>query len=206
LSEDTIGVMASQRAVMPYLHLPIQSGSDRILGAMNRGYGRREYLDLVRRLYEEMPHLALSTDIIVGFPGETEDDFGDTLRAVEESRFDQAFTFIYSPRDGTPAASLPGRPSRDVVQDRFDRLVEVVHESAFRKNTSLVGTVQPVLFTGTSRRNDEMLSGRTPGNKIVHVPVSAGVHAEDPTGRIIEVRILTAHTWFLEGSIVGRNT
>ncbi len=142
LSEDTITAMAEEPAVMPYLHLPVQSGSNAILGRMNRVYTRESYLALVDRLYEAIPDLALSTDIIVGFPGETEADFEDTLDVVRRARFDQAFTFIYSPREGTPAAAMEPAIPREVTQERFDRLVELVHRSALAKSRALVGTVQ----------------------------------------------------------------
>ncbi len=127
LSDETIAAMSEVPAVMPYLHLPVQSGSDRILAAMNRRYTRADYLRLVDRARAAIPNLALSTDIIVGFPGETESDFEDTLDVVRRVGFDQAFTFIYSPREGTPAASLGGRVPREESQPRFDSLVELVH-------------------------------------------------------------------------------
>jgi tRNA-2-methylthio-N6-dimethylallyladenosine synthase len=151
----------------------VQSGSDRILAAMNRHYTKRSYLELVDRLYDAMPDLALSTDVIVGFPGETEEDFVDTLEVVEHSRYDQAFTFIYSPREGTPAASLGDAVPRGVSQGRFDRLVERVQRSALTKNRALAGSVQEVLFTGVSKRDAQVLSGRSEGNKVVHVPLRA---------------------------------
>ncbi len=202
LSTDTIAAIAEIPAVARSLHLPVQSGSDRILAAMNRHYTKRSYLDLVERLHEAMPDLALSTDIIVGFPGESEDDFADTLDVVEAARFDQAFTFIYSPRQGTPAVSLPGSVARDVAQERFDRLVEQVQRSALAKNRALVGSVQQVLFTGVSKRDPAVLAGRSEGNKVVHVPLQTGVGAEQVAGRFARVRIEEAQTWFLSGYII----
>jgi len=201
LSEGTIAAMAEESAVMPYLHLPVQSGSNAILERMNRVYTRESYLALVDRLYEAIPHLALSTDIIVGFPGETEADFADTLDVVRHSRFDQAFTFIYSPREGTPAAAMTPTVPREVTQERFDRLVELVHGCALEKSRALVGTDQQVLFEGASKRNSEMLTGRTPGNRVVHVAVPKGASASDYAGRILPVTINEAQTWFLSGTL-----
>ena len=199
LSAETIETMASLPAVARSLHLPLQSGSDRILEAMNRGYTSAAYLDLVADLYAAMPDLALSTDIIVGFPGETEEDHAATLSIVEQARFDQAFTFIYSPRAGTPAAAMPDTTPRPVVQDRFDRLVELVQRSALDKNRALVGSTQRVLFTGVSKRDASVLSGRTEGNKVVHVPLPVGASPAQWEGRFADVMIDEAQTWFLGG-------
>lgn len=201
LSDDTIEAMAEEPAIMPYLHLPVQSGSDRILRKMNRVYSRTDYLALIDRLYEAIPDLALSTDIIVGFPGETEEDFEATLDVIRRGRFDQAFTFIYSPRDGTPAATMEGAVPRKITQERFDRLVELVHSSALEKSRQLVGTEQPVLFEGPSKRDEKVLTGRSPGNKVVHVSLPDGADAQDYAGRILPVHIDEAQTWFLLGTL-----
>jgi len=205
LSEDTISAMVEEPAVMPYLHLPVQSGSDRILDLMNRVYTRDQYLDLVASLYEAIPGLALSTDIIVGFPGETDEDFEQTMSLVEKCSFDQAFTFIYSPREGTPAASMDLSISREAIQTRFDRLVGAIHTSALRNNRELVNTVQDVLFEGESKRDAAILTGRTPGNKVVHVPIPEGAVSDDFAGRVLPVVIEDAQTWFLTGRL-GTNT
>ncbi len=205
LSQETVEAMATLPSVMPYLHLPVQSGSDRILAVMNRHYTAEHYLSLVAALYDRMPGLALSTDVIVGFPGETERDFEQTLAVVREAAFDQAFTFIFSPREGTPAARMPHQVPRDIAQDRFDRLVSLVQQSAFAKNSALVGTTQPVLFTGASKRDPRVLSGRTPGNKVAHVPVPEGCSPDLFGGRILDVAIETAETWFVSGRLVGTN-
>ena len=203
LSEDTMSVMASTPAVMPYLHLPVQSGSNRVLDAMNRRYTREAYLGLVERVRDLVPDLALSTDIIVGFPGETDDEFADTLDLVSDVGYDQAFTFIYSPREGTPAAGLGDSAPREVSQERFDRLIEVVHASAFANNQRLVGSLQPVLFEGVSKRDERTLAGRTPTNKVVHVEVPEGRHGEEFAGRILDARVVEAQTWFLGGRLLG---
>lgn len=206
LSTETIGAMAEIPAVARSLHLPVQSGSDRILSAMNRRYTRGGYLELVNRLYDAIPDLALSTDIIVGFPGESEADFADTLALVEAARFDQAFTFIYSPREGTPAATLDDVTPREVTQERFDQLVALVQSSALEKNRALVGSVQEVLFTGVSKRDSAILAGRSEGNKMVHVPVPEGSSGQDFSGRFFPVTIDEAQTWFLSGYILDEAT
>ncbi len=197
LSELTIAAMAQVTSVMPYLHLPVQSGSDRILKLMNRVYSRQDYLDLVDRLRQAIPGLALSTDVIVGFPSETEEDFERTLDVIRRGEYDQAFTFIYSPREGTPAATMPGSVDRAVIQERFDRLVELVQASALQNNRALVGSRTDVLFEGPSKRDPEILTGRTPSNKVVHANVPEGQCAGDFAGRIVPVTIEQAQTWFL---------
>jgi tRNA-2-methylthio-N6-dimethylallyladenosine synthase len=201
LSPQTILAMAEEPAVMPYLHLPVQSGSDRILERMNRGYTKSAFLDLADRLRAAIPGLSLSTDIIVGFPGETEEDFEETLDVVRRAHFSQAFTFIYSAREGTPAATMDDVVPRDITQARFERLIELVQKSAFDSSKAMVGTVQPVLIGGTSKRDDSVLAGRTPTNKVVHAPVPEGCTPEELAGRIVRVHIEHAQTWFLSGTV-----
>lgn len=203
LSEATIEAMATIPAVMPYLHLPFQSGSTRLLERMNRGYTKESYLALVDRLRARIPGLSLSTDIIVGFPGETAEDFEDTMDVVAHARFTQAFTFIYSPRQGTPAAEMDGRVDRALTQERFDRLVELVQRQALESSREYVGTTQTVLVEGASKRDDSILTGRTPTNKVVHTAVPNGHTADEFAGRFVDVAITEAQTWFLAGDIVG---
>ncbi len=203
LSDDTIAAMAELPQVCRSLHLPVQSGSTRILQAMNRTYTREQYLDLVSRLYAAIPDLALSTDVIVGFPGETEEDFEDTLSLIESMQINQAFTFIYSPREGTPAARLKDRVPRDIIQTRFDRLVDLVQESAGRGNQPLTGTLQRVLVEGTSKRDESMLTGRNEGNKVIHAPLLVGQGIESLVGKFVNIRITDAQKWFLMGEIEG---
>jgi len=203
LSESTISAMAELPAVMPYLHLPVQSGSDKVLKQMNRHYTGSDYRDLVARIRQAIPDISLSTDVIVGFPGETEDDFERTLDLVRDVVYDQAFTFIYSPREGTPAATQPDHVAREVSQVRLERLVEAVQASAFERSMHFVGTVQPVLFEGTSKRDDRMLAGRAPSNRMVHVRLPDGASAADYTARILDVHIEEAQTWFLTGRLAG---
>lgn len=203
LSDETISAIAEEPAICKALHLPVQSGSDRILAAMNRRYTQGDYLALVRRLYEAVPGLALSTDIIVGFPGETDEDFEQTMHVVHTADYDQAFTFIYSPREGTPAATMPGHVPREVSQVRFDRLVDAVKANALRKNRLLLGSVQSVLVEGVSKRDASVITGRTDTNKVVHAPLPEGRPVSALTGRLVDVRIDEAQTWFLAGRLTG---
>nr|WP_194950469.1 tRNA (N6-isopentenyl adenosine(37)-C2)-methylthiotransferase MiaB [Parvibacter caecicola] len=201
LTDEVIERFATLENLMPYLHLPAQSGSNRILKAMNRRYTREHYLDLVRKVREACPGIALSTDIIVGFPGETEEDFLDTLALVREVGYNQAFTFIYSKREGTPAAAMEDDTPREVIQERFDRLVEAVQEGAYAANQAFLGTVQPVLVEGSSKRDERLLVGKSPHNVTVHAPLPEGVSAEQLAGSTVNVRIDEARTWYLSGKL-----
>ena len=203
LSEQTIRAMAEVPAVMPHLHLAVQSGSTRVLKAMNRSYTREEYLDLARRLKEAIPGLALSTDIIVGFPGETEEDFEETLSLVKEAGFSSAFTFIYSPRPGTPAAKMPNDTPHEVIQERFDRLADQVARQAHDANQADLGTLSTVLVEGTSKRDDSVLVGHSEKNQTVHFCLPEGLSAKDLIGKIVDVRVLEAKTWYLRGEVEG---
>lgn len=203
LSPRTIAAMRDVPAVMPYLHLPFQAGSNRTLAAMNRGYTREQYLSLAASIRNAIPDIALSTDIIVGFPGETEDDFAHTIDLVERVGFEHAFTFIYSPREGTPAASMSDAVPREVVQDRFDRLASLVQTLSYDANRRQIGLVQDVLVEGASRRDPTVLATRTPHHRLVHVPVPDGASADALAGRILGARITGAHPWFLSGEFVA---
>ncbi len=203
LSDETIVAMAETPAVMPHLHLAVQSGSTRILRAMNRSYTREEYLALAARLRAAMPDLALSTDIIVGFPGETEEDFEDTLSLVREAGFSSAFTFIYSPRPGTPAAKMVDDTPREVIQERFDRLAELVAQQAHDANQSDLHQLVSVLVEGCSKKDGGILVGHSEKNRTVHFPLPEGRRAEDLVGSIADVRVEEARTWYLRGSVEG---
>ena len=171
---DVLEAMAATPNVMPHLHLPLQSGSDRVLRDMRRSYRRTRYLDLVARTRELLPDAALTTDIIVGFPGETEEDFLDTLDVVETVRFDQAFTFQYSPRPGTDAAEMVDRfVDPDVVAHRYRRLEERVRAHSIEAHERLVGRDVELLVEGPSRTDPTRWSGRDPGNHLVHLPAPA---------------------------------
>jgi tRNA-2-methylthio-N6-dimethylallyladenosine synthase len=171
---DVLDAMAATPNVMPHLHLPLQSGSDRVLRAMRRSYRRSRYLELVARTRTLIPDAALTTDVIVGFPGETEEDFLDTLAVVDEVRFDQAFTFQYSPRPGTEAAAMTDRfVPADVVADRYVRLDARVRAHSRAAHERLVGRPLELLVEGPSRTDPDRWSGRTPGNHLVHLPAPA---------------------------------
>lgn len=203
LTDEVISKFATLRSLMPALHLPVQSGSDAILAAMNRRYTRSHYLQLVRKLREAIPDIALSTDIIVGFPGETAKDFEDTYRLVDEVGYHQVFTFIYSKREGTPAATMEATASREVVQERFDRLVNLVQERAFEANQRDLGTTIDVLVEGASKRDDTLLAGKSPKNQTVHAPVPEGHTPDELAGSLVRVRVDEAKTWYLAGEVVG---
>ena len=203
LSDETIRAMAEVPAVMPHLHLAVQSGSTRVLKAMNRSYTREQYLDLAERLYAGVPGLALSTDIIVGFPGETEEDFEDTLSLVREARFSSAYTFIYSPRPGTPAAKMEPNATHEVIQARFDRLAEQVAQQAHDANQKDLGSLACVLVEGASKRDGNVMVGHSEKNQTVHFALPQGSVAEDWVGKICDVRVEEARTWYLRGTVEG---
>jgi tRNA-2-methylthio-N6-dimethylallyladenosine synthase len=163
-----ISAIAESRAVCEHVHLPLQSGSTRILKAMRRTYTRERYLRLVGELRDAIPDLALGTDVIVGFPGETEADFRETLEVVGEVGFDSAFTFVYSPRSGTEAADLPDQVPDDVKRERMARLVETVHRAAAERNVARIGLVEEVLVEGPSRTDPTLRRGRTRRNTTVN--------------------------------------
>ena len=174
LLPDVLEVMAGVPEVCEYLHLPVQSGSDRVLGAMNRGYGSGNYSELAARARGTVGGLTLTTDVIVGFPGETEEEFSETLGLLERVEFDAAYLFIYSPREGTEAASLPDDVSEEAKHDRFDRLATAQQEITSRSLERLVGTTQQVLIEGDARRGG-LLRARTRGNRVVLLPAPAPV-------------------------------
>ncbi len=202
LTDEVIEKFGSLRSLMPALHLPVQSGSNAVLAAMNRRYTREHYLDLVRKVREVRPDIALSTDIIVGFPGETAKDFEDTFRLVEEVGYHQVFTFIYSKRAGTPAAEIEDSTPHEVIQERFDRLVDLVQNRAHELNQPDVGSIVPVLVEGASKRDEKMLAGKSPKNQTVHALAPQGTSPENLAGSILNVKIDEAKTWYLSGHVV----
>ena len=203
LTDEVISLFGTLSSLMPALHLPVQSGSNRILDAMNRRYTKEHYLNLVRKLREVNPDIALSTDIIVGFPGETEEDFMQTYNLVKEVGYTQVFTFIYSKREGTPAASMPDDTPREVIQNRFDRLVDLVQEQAYEANQADLGKTIDVLVEGASKRDVQLICAKSPKNVTVHAPLPEGVSVDDLVGNIIKVHIDEAKTWYLSGQVVG---
>ena len=202
LTDEVIEKFGSLRSLMPALHLPVQSGSNAVLAAMNRRYTREHYLDLVRKVRGVRPDIALSTDIIVGFPGETAKDFEDTFRLVEEVGYHQVFTFIYSKRAGTPAAEIEDSTPHEVIQERFDRLVDLVQNRAHELNQPDVGSIVPVLIEGASKRDEKMLAGKSPKNQTVHALAPQGTPPENLAGSILNVKIDEAKTWYLFGHVV----
>jgi tRNA-2-methylthio-N6-dimethylallyladenosine synthase len=195
-TDDVIEAMAETPNVMPQLHMPLQSGSDRVLKAMRRSYRQTRFLGIIDRVRAAMPDAAITTDIIVGFPGETEEDFQATLDVVRKARFSGAFTFQYSPRPGTPAADLPDQIPPDVVKDRYQRLVDLVNDIAWQENQRLVGSeVELLVAEGEGRKNAEThrLSGRGPDNRLVHFEADFSAVAGDPRpGDLVTVAITHA--------------
>jgi tRNA-2-methylthio-N6-dimethylallyladenosine synthase len=192
MRDDVIAAHRECASVCEHVHLPLQSGSTRILRAMRRTYSRERFVTLARRLRDEVPGLALTTDVIVGFPGETEAEFAETLAVCEEVSFDHAFTFIYSPRRGTDAARMEQQVAEEVKRERLERLVEVIQRHAHARNQELLGTVQEVLVEGPSRTDAEVMRGRTRTNKTVLV---TGAEA----GELVRVRIEAATSQTLRG-------
>ncbi|HPA81975.1 MAG TPA: tRNA (N6-isopentenyl adenosine(37)-C2)-methylthiotransferase MiaB [Thermoanaerobaculales bacterium] len=194
-----IGVLARRPAVSRYLHLPVQSGSDRVLQRMHRRYTRAEYLDLVSRIRSAVPDINLSTDVIVGFPGETEADVAATLELVEQVRFGQVFGFAFSPRPRTPAARYPGQVPEPVRKERLQRLFALTDRISLELNQSLVGTVARVLIDGSSRRDTEVWQGRGEDNRVVNFPRTG----REGIGDVVEVRIRHGAAHSLRGEAVA---
>ena len=197
-TEDVIQTLAMGGNLMPYIHLPVQSGSNAILKAMNRKYTREEYLHVVRLIRDYIPHVSLTTDIIVGFPNETEADFQETLSLVKECQFEGAYTFIFSPRIGTPAASYEDVTSMEEKKDRLQRLNKVVNEQFAYGNHRFLGEVVEVLVDGVSKTNNAVYAGYTPNNKLVNFN-----GREDQIGKIVPVKIIKAKTWSLDGEVIN---
>jgi tRNA-2-methylthio-N6-dimethylallyladenosine synthase len=193
-----IEAMAECETVCEHAHLPLQSGSSRILKAMRRTYTRERYLRLVGELRAGIPDLALSTDLIVGFPGETEDDFQETITAVEEVGFDSAFTFVYSPRAGTEAAAMPDQIPDDLKRDRIERLVDAVQRTAAARNAQRIGRVEQVLVEAPSRTDPALLRGRTRRNTTVNFS------GEAEPGELVDVLIGEATSTTLRGAQSAR--
>lgn len=194
ISEELIRAYGECAHLCKHIHLPVQSGSDRILRKMNRHYGREQYLEITARLQDVCPDIAITTDIIVGFPGETEEDFQDTLDLVRRVRYDSAFTFLYSPRKGTPAEHYGDQVPAAAAHDRFNRLIEVIHAIQAEKSRAYQGKVLPVLVEGPSRTDPAVFTGRADSLKVVDFPGDPSM-----TGKIIPVLITRARTFSLYG-------
>lgn len=195
-SDRMIDIIAKYDNIMPFIHLPLQSGNDEILRKMGRRYNSKQYLELVAKMRKAIPSLALSTDIIVGFPNETEEQFLDTLKMVEQVKYDSAFTFIYSPRVGTPASKMEDKVTMDEKHDRFNRLVKAVEKGATEKAQQMVGHVYDVLVDGYSKKNKDVLSGYTDTNKLVHFKGDASL-----IGKIVKVKIIESHLYSMLGEL-----
>lgn len=196
LSDELIDVMAHSKKICKQMHLPLQSGSDRLLKIMNRHYDKQHYLEIVDKLRKAIPDIGISTDIIVGFPGETEEDFNETLDVVKKVQYDSAFTFIYSKRSGTPAAEMENQVPQDVVKDRFDRLLKVVNEISSKKTAKYEGTTQLVMAEEVNSHDPELITGRLSNNTVVHFKGT-----KDLIGQELKVKLLKAKGFYYFGEI-----
>lgn len=196
LSDELIEVMASSGKICNHLHLPLQSGSSRILKEMNRRYNKEQYLTLVEKIRKAVPDIALTTDIIVGFPGETEEDFEETMDVVQQVGYDSAFTFIYSKRTGTPAAAMEEQVPEDIVKVRFERLLKEVQRSAEERAKALTGRVEKVLVEEVNEQDEALVTGRMGNNFIVHFPGT-----EELIGRIVDVKLKECKGFYFYGEM-----
>ena len=197
LSDDLIEVMKNSKKICKHLHLPLQSGSSRILKLMNRRYDKEHYLELVDKIRAAVPDIALTTDIIVGFPGETEEDFEETMDVVRKVRYDSAFTFIYSKRTGTPAAVMEDQIPEDVIKARFDRLLKEVQTISAEKAGALTGQTLPVLIEEKNEQDASLVTGRLSNNSVVHLPGT-----EDMIGKIVDVKLLECKGFYYMGESI----
>lgn len=193
-TDDVIQAIKNCEKVCKIIHLPLQSGSSKILKQMNRKYTKEQYLKLVEKMKKEIPNIVFSTDIIVGFPGETEEDFEDTLDVVEKVCFEQVYMFIYSRRVGTPADKMENQVPEEIKHERFDRLKKLVERQIEQNNKKYVGTVQKVLVEGNSKTNKNLLTGRTETNKVVNFEGK-----DELIGKVTDVKIESEHMWYLKG-------
>ena len=196
-TDDVIEAIRDCEKVCKLIHLPLQSGSTNILKIMNRKYTKEQYLTLVEKMRKLIPEVVFTTDIIVGFPGETEEDFEDTLDVVKKVKFEQVYMFIYSRRVGTPADRMENQIPEEIKHKRFDKLKKLVENQIEENNKKYLDTIQSVVVEGISKNNENMLTGRTPSNKIV---VFEG--KEELIGKIVELKIMSQHMWYLKGKIV----
>lgn len=195
-TDDVIEAIKKCDKVCKIMHLPLQAGSSNVLKTMNRKYTKEQYLDLVEKIKKQIPEIVFTTDVIVGFPGETEEDFEDTLDVVRKVNFEQVYMFIYSRRVGTPADKMENQVPEDVKHKRFDRLKELVESGIQANNQKYVGTVQKVLVEGKSKTNENVLTGRTETNKVVNFEGD-----EKLIGNVIDLNIVSEHVWYLKGKM-----
>lgn len=200
ISDELIEVMAAEDKICKQLHLPVQCGSSRVLEMMNRRYTKEKYLDIVRKVKEKMPDIVLTTDIIVGFPGETNEDFNETIDVLEKVRYDTIFSFIYSKRPGTPAAVMEDCLSDEEKHKNFDKLLEVQNRISKEKNDEYLGKTEKVLVEGESKNNPEYMCGRTEGGKVVNFKGD-----KEDIGKILDIKITKTQTWSLSGEKLEEN-
>lgn len=196
-TDDVIEAIADCEKVCKLVHLPLQSGNTKVLKEMNRRYTKEQYLNLVEKMKNKIPKLTLSTDIIVGFPGETDEEFEDTLEVVEKVKFEQVYMFIYSRRVGTPGDKMKNQVPEDIKHKRFDKLKALVESQIEENNKKYIGTTQKILVEGESKNNSNMLSGRTESNKVVIFEGS-----KELIDKIINIKIISQHMWYLKGEIL----
>ena len=196
LSQDLINVIARSKKICRHLHLPLQSGSTRVLKAMNRHYTKEQFLELAARIKEAVPEISLTTDLIVGFPGETEEDFEETMDVVRKVGFDSAFTFIYSKRTGTPAAAMENQIPEETVKSRFDRLLKEVQDIAAQLSGRDAGTIQEVLVEEVNGHSQTLMTGRLSNNAIVHFPGDSSM-----IGKLIKVYLEESRGFYYMGKI-----
>lgn len=197
-TDDVIDAIARNDKVAKIIHLPLQSGNSKVLKEMNRVYTKEQFLELAEKMKKKIPNVVFSTDIIVGFPGETDEEFEDTLDVVRKVNFEQIFMFIYSPREGTPAAAREDQVPEEVKHKRFDKLKELYESRVDENNEKYINTKQKILIEGLSKNNDKMLTGRTDTNKVVVFEPEA----DEKNGDIVNVEIQEAHKWYLKGKII----
>jgi tRNA-2-methylthio-N6-dimethylallyladenosine synthase len=197
LSDELIEAYTKLDKLCEHLHLPVQSGSNRILKSMNRKYTREDYLHLVQKLKKAVPDIAITTDLIVGFPGETEEDFNDTLDLVKQVEYDSAYTFLYSIREGTIAAKMENQIDDKTKHDRFQRLLDTLYPISLEQNKKSLNKIVQVLVEDVSKNNENVLTGRTRTGKLVHFEGNKNL-----IGQLVNVKITTVKTFTLEGSLV----
>ena len=197
-TDDVIEAIAKNEKITRIIHLPLQSGNTKVLKEMNRKYTKEQYLELANKMKSKIPNIVFSTDIIVGFPGETDEEFEDTLDVVRKVNFEQIFMFIYSKREGTVGASREDQIPEEIKHIRFDKLKEVYESRVDGNNEKYLNTIQKLLIEGKSKNNEEMLEGRTNTNKVVIF----NPNEENKIGDIVSVKITEAHKWYLKGEIV----
>ncbi len=195
-TDDVIDVISKSKKISRLIHVPLQAGSTKVLKEMNRKYTKEQYLDLIERIKNKIPDVVFSTDIIVGFPGETEEDFEDTIDVVKQVNFEQIYMFIYSRRVGTRADKMENQIPEEVKHKRFDKLKQVFEERVEKNNKKYIGTTQKILVEGYSKNNKDMLTGRTDTNKVVIFEGN-----EELIGKIINIKIISEHKWYLKGEV-----